>query len=37
MNMDVRLLRSESDYDWALTEIAPYFARPHGAGRVYAG
>jgi HTH-type transcriptional regulator/antitoxin HigA len=25
MNMDIRPIRSEEDYDWALAEIAPYF------------
>jgi len=25
MNMDIRPIRSEEDYDWALGEIAPYF------------
>lgn len=25
MNMDVRPLRTEADYDWALAEIEPYF------------
>jgi HTH-type transcriptional regulator / antitoxin HigA len=23
--MDIRPLKTEADYDWALTEIAPYF------------
>ncbi len=25
MTMDIRPIRSEDDYDWALAEIAPYF------------
>jgi HTH-type transcriptional regulator/antitoxin HigA len=25
MKMDVRPLRTEADYDWALAEIEPYF------------
>jgi HTH-type transcriptional regulator / antitoxin HigA len=25
MQMDIRPLRNEADYDWALAEIAPYF------------
>jgi len=28
----VRPLRSEADYDWALTEITPYFERPPAEG-----
>ena len=24
-NMDIRSLRTETDYDWALSEIEPYF------------
>ena len=28
MNMDVRPLRAEADYDWALSEIEPYFRHP---------
>jgi HTH-type transcriptional regulator/antitoxin HigA len=28
MNMDIRPLRTEADYDWALTEIDPYFTDP---------
>ena len=27
MQMDVRPIRTEADYDWALAEIAPYFER----------
>lgn len=30
--MDVRPLRSEKDYDWALKEIEPYFAHPPKRG-----
>lgn len=26
--MDIRALHNEADYDWALTEIAPYFESP---------
>ena len=25
MNMDIRPIRTEEDYDWALAEISPYF------------
>jgi HTH-type transcriptional regulator/antitoxin HigA len=25
MNMDIRPLRTEADYDWALAEVEPYF------------
>jgi HTH-type transcriptional regulator/antitoxin HigA len=32
MDMDIRPLRTEADYDWALAEIAPYFARPPALG-----
>ena len=28
MNMDIRPLRTEADYDWALAEIARYFQQP---------
>jgi HTH-type transcriptional regulator/antitoxin HigA len=28
MNMDIRPLRTEADYDWALSEIEPYFVSP---------
>ncbi|HEX4367762.1 MAG TPA: XRE family transcriptional regulator [Rhodopila sp.] len=28
MNMDIRPLRTEADYDWALAEIEPYFINP---------
>jgi HTH-type transcriptional regulator/antitoxin HigA len=28
MNMDIRPLRTEVDYDWALGEIEPYFIEP---------
>lgn len=28
MNMDIRPLRTEADYDWALAEIEPYFTNP---------
>ncbi len=27
MQMDMRAIRTEADYDWALAEIAPYFER----------
>lgn len=27
MQMDMRAIRTEADYDWALTEIEPYFER----------
>jgi HTH-type transcriptional regulator/antitoxin HigA len=30
--MDVRPIRCEADYDWALAEIAPYFERPPATG-----
>jgi HTH-type transcriptional regulator/antitoxin HigA len=29
---DVRALRTEADYDWALAEIAPYFVAPPAEG-----
>lgn len=32
MDMDIRPLRSEADYDWALAEIAPYFTDPPPIG-----
>jgi HTH-type transcriptional regulator/antitoxin HigA len=32
MDMDIRPLRSEADYDWALAEIEPYFAHPPALG-----
>src|SRR5690349_12980675 len=32
MQMDIRPLRTEVDYEWALTEIGPYFAREPVAG-----
>ena len=28
MDMDIRPLRTEADYDWALAEIEPYFIDP---------
>ncbi len=28
MDMDIRPLRTEADYDWALAEIEPYFTNP---------
>lgn len=28
MDMDIRPLRTEADYDWALSEIEPYFIDP---------
>lgn len=30
--MDIRALHTEADYDWALAEIAPYFAAPPPSG-----
>lgn len=32
MQMDIRPLRTEADYDWALAEIEPYFAREPAPG-----
>jgi HTH-type transcriptional regulator/antitoxin HigA len=32
MDMDIRPLRTEADYDWALAEIAPYFVSPPQLG-----
>jgi len=32
MDMDIRPLRSEADYDWALAQIEPYFAHPPALG-----
>jgi HTH-type transcriptional regulator/antitoxin HigA len=32
MDMDIRPLRSEADYAWALAEIEPYFAHPPAPG-----
>ncbi|MEJ0018991.1 MAG: helix-turn-helix domain-containing protein [Acetobacteraceae bacterium] len=32
MQMDVRPLRTETDYDWALREIEPYFTHEPKAG-----
>ncbi len=32
MDMDIRPLRTEADYDWAFAEIEPYFARPPALG-----
>jgi HTH-type transcriptional regulator/antitoxin HigA len=32
MDMDIRPLRNEADYDWALAEIEPYFAHPPALG-----
>ena len=32
MQMDIRPLRTEADYDWALAEIERYFAREPAAG-----
>jgi HTH-type transcriptional regulator/antitoxin HigA len=32
MDMDIRPLRTETDYDWALSEIAPYFETPPARG-----
>lgn len=36
MNMDIRPLRTEADYDWALAEIKPYFTNPPPADTVEA-
>ncbi len=30
--MDIRAIRTEADYDWALAEIAPYFEREPAPG-----
>lgn len=30
--MEIRPIRNEADYDWALAEIAPYFAQPPAPG-----
>jgi HTH-type transcriptional regulator/antitoxin HigA len=30
--MDVRPIRTETDYDWALAEITPYFEHPPAPG-----
>ena len=30
--MDVRPIRTETDYDWALAEIAAYFEQPPAPG-----
>ncbi len=32
MNMDIRPLKTEADYDWALAEIEPYFEAPPPLG-----
>lgn len=32
MDMDIRPLRSEADYDWALAEIEAYFDQPPALG-----
>jgi len=32
MDMDIRPLRSEADYDWALAQIEPYFTHPPALG-----
>lgn len=32
MDMDIRPLHTEADYDWALAQIAPYFAQPPAPG-----
>ena len=32
MDMDIRPLRTEADYDWALAQIEPYFAHPPALG-----
>jgi HTH-type transcriptional regulator / antitoxin HigA len=36
MHMDIRPLRSEADYDWALAEIEPYFEREPAPGTLAA-
>jgi HTH-type transcriptional regulator/antitoxin HigA len=37
MNVDTRPLRTEADYDWALSEIEPYFVSPPPLGTPAAG
>jgi HTH-type transcriptional regulator/antitoxin HigA len=32
MDMDIRPIRTEADYDWALAEIEPYFITPPAPG-----
>jgi HTH-type transcriptional regulator / antitoxin HigA len=32
MDMDIRPLKTEADYDWALSEIEPYFSEPPPLG-----
>ena len=32
MQMDIRPLQTEADYDWALAEVEPYFAHPPAFG-----
>jgi HTH-type transcriptional regulator/antitoxin HigA len=32
MDMDIRPVRTEADYDWALAEIDPYFTNPPPVG-----
>jgi HTH-type transcriptional regulator/antitoxin HigA len=36
MRMDVRAIRNEADYDWALAEIAAYFDHPPEQGTLEA-
>jgi HTH-type transcriptional regulator/antitoxin HigA len=36
MHMDIRPLRSEADYDWALVEIEPYFEQEPAPGTLAA-
>jgi antitoxin component HigA of HigAB toxin-antitoxin module len=33
MDMDIRPLKTEADYDWALAEIAPCFDEPPPADK----
>jgi len=37
MNSDIRPLKTEADYDWALSEIEPYFISPPPFGTPAAG
>ena len=36
-NKDIRPIRTEADYDWALKEIEPYFAREPKRGTFLTG
>ena len=36
MDMDIRPLRTETDYDWALSQIEPYFISPPPLGTLAA-